>query len=703
MKRRSFVRGALATGAVLGCDPGWLRTLAAQSTPMMREQPVNGANTKRVFVVFKCHLDLGFIDTQANVIRKYFEVYYPNALKVTAEMRASGSDRYVWSTGSWLLYEYLEQAKPDARKQMEKAVTDGDIAWHALPFTWQTELMDRSMIEGSIGLSHTLDSRFSRTTTGAKMTDVPGHTRGIIAPLAEHGVKLLDIGVNGGSTSPEVPPLFLWKDSNGSSLIMMYHRHQYGGMVQVPGSDIAVDIEVRDDNSGPHTVAEIHEIYARLRAQFPNATITAGSMTDVANAVEPYRDKLPVLNEEIGDTWIYGVPSDPVKVAKYLELARIRASWVAKKRIRVGDETDIALLRNLLLAVEHTWGTDTKTWLDFNHYTPHDLSQMLDTPKYKVVTHSWDEKREDLALAVASLPTDLRTEAQAKLQTLRPAEPRSVSMKRLAEGKPITSRHFTIALDPHTGAITTLRQNTGGHNWASPEHPLALFSYQTLSKADYDVFLATYLTTKEWWAPQDFGKPNIESFGAVSKTWLPSLTATWQEKTSTGLRILALLNIHDAESERAGRVAWPHRMYMEVVLPDNEPVAEINFSWFDKVSNRMPEALWLSFQPIAPEPRGWTMEKVGQQLSPLDIITSGNRHMHALSGPMTYKDTQGSFSVESIDAPVVAFGERSPLHFSNEQPDLAKGLHFSLYNNAWGTNYIQWFGEDMRFRFRLRG
>ena len=242
----------------------------------------------------------------------------------------------------------------------------------------------------------------------------------------------------------------------------------------------------------------------------------------------------PSLNEEIGDTWIYGVPSDPVKVAKYLELARMRASWVAKKRIRVGDETDIALLRNLLLAVEHTWGTDTKTWLDFNHYTPHDLAQMLDTPKYKVVTHSWDEKREDLALAVASLPTDLRTEAQAKLQTLRPAEPRSVSMKRLVEGKPIASRHFTIALDPHTGAITTLRQNTSGHNWASPEHPLALFSYQTLSKADYDVFLATYLTTKEWWAPQDFGKPNIESFGAVSKTWLPTLTATWQREDFYG-------------------------------------------------------------------------------------------------------------------------------------------------------------------------
>src|SRR5689334_23954294 len=48
------------------------------------------------------------------------------------------SQRYVWTTGSWLVYEYLEQATPEERTRMEKAVAAGDIAWHALPFTWQT-------------------------------------------------------------------------------------------------------------------------------------------------------------------------------------------------------------------------------------------------------------------------------------------------------------------------------------------------------------------------------------------------------------------------------------------------------------------------------------------------------------------------------------------------------------------------------------
>ena len=59
------------------------------------------------------------------------------------------------------------------------------------------------MIEGSLALSQSLDQRFGTVTTGAKMTDVPGHTRGIVAPLAKDGVTLLEIGINGGSTAAD--------------------------------------------------------------------------------------------------------------------------------------------------------------------------------------------------------------------------------------------------------------------------------------------------------------------------------------------------------------------------------------------------------------------------------------------------------------------------------------------------------------------
>lgn len=706
MRRRDFVKSLVAAGSLFAAAPRQIEALQVALLPPLKPEPAD-AQVKRVLVIFKCHFDAGFIDTQASVVAKYFNQYFPQAIQTAATMRQAGSDRYIWTTGSWLLYEYLEKAPQPAKEKMRQAIDGGDIAWHALPFSWQTELMDRSLIVGGLGLSRSLDARFNRTTIGAKMTDVPGHTRGIISPLAEHGVSLLDIGVNAASTPPDVAPIFLWRNAAGQSIAMMYHLHDYGGVIRVPGSDLAIDVEVRNDNSGPHTIEEIGAIYQKLRQRFPNALVTAANLTDIAHAVKPHHGNLPVVTQEIGDTWIYGCPSDPLKVARYREFARLRREWISQGKFGVADPVDMALLPSLLLEAEHTWGTDTKTWMDFDHYTPHDLAEMLDTPKYRVVQSSWEEKRKDLFDAIDTLPPALRAEAGARVAALNATRPASQGLQPHSANAPIDAAHFTLALDSQTGAITRLLDKKSGREWASAQNPLALFCYQTLSKADYDRFFAAYLLSDADWAPKDFGKPNIDRFGAEHRNWFPALNSLLAGGDANQSRVLAELKIKDTASQSSSdaalaRVAWPQTMYLEILLPDADPVIELNFHWFGKPNNRMPEALWLTFQPLAPNRRGWALEKAGETVDPLDVVPGGNRHMHALSGGLRYRDAKGSMMIESVDAPVVALGEREAVYFSKDQPDLTKGLHFSLFNNGWGTNYVQWFGEDMRFRFRIK-
>src|ERR1039457_421625 len=261
MRRRQFIGNLLAAGALRGVGPD--AALAGEPQGPWVSDPT----IKRVLVMFKCHFDAGFIDTQANVVRRYFDRHFPRAIETSAALKRKGSDRYVWPAGSWLVYQYLEKASPARKKEMEQAIAAGDIAWHAIPFTWQTEFMDSTLIAGALSLSATLDLRFGRPTTGAKMTDVCGHTRGLIGPLAEHGVKLLDIGANGAigandaRTVPDVPPVFRWKDPGGHELIMLYHDG-YGGIVTIPGSDLAIDVEVKGDNDGPHSIGEVHAVYS---------------------------------------------------------------------------------------------------------------------------------------------------------------------------------------------------------------------------------------------------------------------------------------------------------------------------------------------------------------------------------------------------------------------------------------------------------
>jgi hypothetical protein len=204
------------------------------------------------------------------------------------------------------------------------------------------------------------------------------------------------------------------------------------------------------------------------------------------------------------------------------------------------------------------------------------------------------------------------------------------------------------------------------------------------------------------WAPKDFGKPNIEKFGARSRTWATRLVNCVAGEEEHQHRCVARLRIEDSGGAGAGVTAWPAELWLELVLPKAEPVVQVNFTWRGKRSNRLPEALWLSFHPDAPKPDNWVLSKVGGTVSPKDVVSGGNRHMHALSSGLQYRDERGSLKIGTLDAALAVLGEKSPIYFSNTQPDLSKGIHFSLFNNGWGTNYVQWFGEDMRFRFTLR-
>jgi hypothetical protein len=483
---------------------------------------------------------------------------------------------------------------------------------------------------------------------------------------------------------------------------MMYH-HEYEGIAVVPGSDLALVTRVRGDNSGPHKPEEIDRIHADLAARFPNAEIVANNLSEMANALTPFHDKLPVVTEEIGDTWIYGCASDPGKVARYREISRLRETWIAKSAFQVGDATDLQLLRHVLLAPEHTWGTDTKTWLDYDNLIPSDLAGKLDTKNYRVVEFSWIEKRQDLLDGIATLPEPLREEAQLAIASGTPTWP-IMSAKAIAgtAGTPIETAHFVLQIDAKTGAITQLRNKTTGRDWASEQNPIALLTYQTLSQDDYTRYRASYVISNADWAQKDFGKPSIERFGAKREEWQPASAGVRVEETPDAHRIVIALQFNDGEAFNSGRAAYPRHAFVELVLPKAEPMIHLQLSWFGKPATRMPEALWLTFNPIAEDPNGWKLDKSGEWISPFDVVASGNRHMHAVQQGFKYESGGAAFSVDTLDAPIVALGERDPILFSNDQPDLSKGLHSCLFNNCWGTNYIMWYGEDLRARYVIR-
>lgn len=659
----------------------------------------------RVHLIFKTHLDVGFTDYARNVVNNYFTSYIPKAIELARQMREEGKpERFCWTTGSWLIYEYLEQATTQARILMEEAINAGDICWHGLPFTTQSELMDASLFRFGLSLSQTLDKRYGKTTIAAKMTDVPGHTRAIVPLLAEAGIRFLHIGVNPASTPPEVPPVFVWRHPTGEEVMVMYHKGSYGDLMMVPGLHDAISFAHTGDNCGPQGAEDIVRVFTQLRERFPDADITASTLDAYAQALLQMKEQLPVITGEIGDTWIHGVGTDPTKVSQFRALCRLRNGWQASGKLHVDDARLTAFSRALLTIPEHTWGMDEKTHLaDYEHYTTADLRAARTGEKFKAFEASWAEQRGYLMTALKALgPTIAADEARHVLTELKPTYPDTAGFTPVDPAAPIETPQFTIRFDPTTGAIISLVQKSRGREWASVEHPLGLFMYEIFSQADYDRFAAQYLINMEWcagWAIPDFTKPGIDKTNVVHHCWYPRLAAMHLRQDENGSRYLLEMTMPEQCVRSYGA---PAKLALEIDFPASVSIIGYNLQWFTKQANRLPEALWFAFKPHITNPAGWRLDKMGQRISPLEVVSKGNRKLHAVSTGVSYADDHGTLAIETMDAPLVAPGQPSLLNFDNQQPPVEHGMHFNLYNNIWGTNFPMWFEEDARFRFMVR-
>jgi hypothetical protein len=348
---------------------------------------------------------------------------------------------------------------------------------------------------------------------------------------------------------------------------------------------------------------------------------------------------------------------------------------------------------------------DEKTWLaDHEALSPEELRAARRTERFQRFEASWAEQRAYLTAAVAALgDSPLGREARGALAALAPAPPdRGGFAPEPDPAARFEADHVTAAFDPRSGAITTLVDRATGRAWASPARPLARIWCEVFSQADYDRFWDEYVVNKEQtaaWSREDFTKPGIGRVLRERRAFAAGLAGMESRRDDAGLRVLLDLRVPEEASFAYG---CPLRFTLEVAFPRAERLVSLDLRWFDKPACRLPAAIWISFQPDAPEAQGWMLDKMGRPVSPLDVVPGGGRALHAVGAGVSYRDAGGAIAVETLDAPLIAPGAPALLRFDREEPDLARGVHVNLYNNVWGTNFPMWYEEDARFRFAIR-
>ncbi len=332
-------------------------------------------SNKPIYILFKTHLDIGFTDYAESIVHNYLHHFIPNAIRVGNELKGTDTP-FVWTVGSWMLYRALQE---DTTGIVDQAIRDGILHWHGLPFTSHTELMNPTLFRYGLSLSKELDRRYGKNTIGAKMTDVPGHTKGMIPLMAEAGLQFLHIGINPATPLPPVPPLFRWH-CEGQEITVMY-QGDYGQVAEF--EDFGLYFAHTGDNLGPQSKEQIISVYDSVKEKFPGCPVLPGTMDNLARLACQI-PHLPVLDCEIGDTWIHGAGTDPEKVSRYRRVLR----HVEEQGIPMG----LDLSDSLLLVPEHTWGMDVKTHFHNDTHFTHVEMETIKTERIKI-EKSWQEQR----------------------------------------------------------------------------------------------------------------------------------------------------------------------------------------------------------------------------------------------------------------------------------------------------------------------
>lgn len=676
---------------------------------------------KKVFVVSKTHLDLGFTDYAENIRKKYLRSFIPDAISLAEKVNTPDKKYFVWTTGSWLLKEMLYNANNAQREKLINAVKNGNIAPHAMPFTTHSELLDYDTFDYGLSIVDELDKIRGRKTVAAKMTDVPGHTRGIVKPLAKHGIKLLHIGVNGVSAVPQVPECFLWKD--GDYEVAVIYSGDYGGAFK---SDFMQEVLYFDhtlDNHGAPSPKKVLNKFNEIQAQFPDYEVTAGTMDDFADILWEHREKLPVFEGEIGDTWIHGAATDPYKSASLRELMRLKREWLSDGSMQKNSKEYNEFSDALLCIAEHTCGMDAKThFADYENYLKSDfqkarkkdvvfakhpfrgfpynilgiidqLSHGIKSHSYSVIEKSWAEQRAYIEKAVNSLPERQRLQARDALKRLIPVSITDVSKKQPYRN-PLKFSDYEFELNEYGGI--------GAFKYKGSEiikkNNKALIEYRVYNSSDYDFWFDNYARNMDKnavWGCPDFGRPLLKYADGKypDGSFYYEMQNAYVSEENECIKVFANLKCESVVCEKAGA---PREI--QIVYTLNGDGLKFDVIWCGKDANRLTEAIFLHMYPNADD---FKLVKLGSLIDYNSTVSMGGRNLHAVEKCMMKKDF-GNFDFINYHSPLISIGSGKILEYDNRIESIEKdGISYVLYNNVWGTNFPLWYEDNALFSFEI--
>ena len=386
--------------------------LSAQISAVNTDKGSAQSKVTDIVVVFKMHVDIGYTSWAEEVLQRYSHEMLDETLR-SIDQTASlpKSEQFVWTVSSWPLKYMLDNCSPYNKKRLEKAIKDGRIVAHALPLTFETEASGAENLVRGMSYASELNSKYGLPKPrGAKLTDVPSHSRILPTVLKNGGVDFLHLGCNPGSISPDVPTLFWWQGPDGARLLTFYWAEYYGSGILPPKNwphKTWLAMIHTHENTGAPSPKDVADLIKKAKAAMPNVNIKIGCLADFYDLLMKEKPELPVVTGDMPDTWIHGYMSMPreTKLSKFLQRETYNTQVLNHQMNQWGisdkpiDNYIDKAVENMILYDEHTFGAamthgDQHKWTYNKEFK---INKSLGN--YDYIEGAWSEKGDRIRAA----------------------------------------------------------------------------------------------------------------------------------------------------------------------------------------------------------------------------------------------------------------------------------------------------------------
>ena len=694
----------------------------------------------KIFLVFKTHFDIGFTDLARNVISQYQTKMLPDVIDTCRQTSALGDLKYVWTMPSWPLT--VMQKSREHRGDLDDLIQRGQIAWHALPYTFHIDFSGPEDIIHSLHYAAELSEAYKKPLPiSAKMTDVPGHGRILPTILAGAGIRFLHLGCNAFATPPDVPLLFFWEGVDGSRVLTMYCAGGYGSQLLPPEGwpfPVWMALMHTHDNCGPQSAEMIRAMADEIHQTCPEAEVVCGTMDDFYHALESCDlSGLPVIRQDLSDTWIHGAGTYPAEVREVRQARRDLLAADAASFLTGADpdrhrEAADQAYDALAIFDEHTWGMDVKTFMNPDRVYRKDLFQkFLRTEEARRMESSWEEQRQRAAEASGAAQRALRLSCaggsepavlnpngcafsgwadapddapgavafpdghKVYVEDLPPFCVSPLHGRRMpaADGS-LENRRYRLRIDRQRGVITEVYDKVLNCALLRERYGVGVFSYH------YDVYGITE------------GTEYIRSFAYRFFDWgirdnlkdqYPEISHQACQPKFLGMEQQGCTVILNYSGSGCAPYGDADRIRIEVTLPPMGDELFLQIVLQGKQETPYTESGRIAF-PLADDAPAFFLNKNGDFLNPAtEIASQANHALYCIEDFLCAQGDSHGLCLLSRDAPLFSIGEPGIYAYRKQYEPHAPILYCGLFNNMCGTNFPQWIGGDFSYRFLLFG